>query len=187
MAGLNLYSALGVSRNASAEEICAAFLKLAANWQPDELGDMEAAIAWFQQIQQAYKALADPTTRELYDAGVYDPTAVDNRDPKLMSADALKQVVAMTIMEKKEEGPWGVIFDKEFSLPQNKKDGSSSSSPMVRVDVTFTNGSESSTSTTVTSARGTAGSRAGAPAGRPPRRRLCPSPILNAKLKFPQP
>lgn len=57
------YSTLGVSRNASPEEIKQAYRKLASVHHPDKGGDT----AKFQEIQQAYETLGDPNKKAEYD------------------------------------------------------------------------------------------------------------------------
>ena len=59
----NYYSILGVSENASAEEIKRAYRSLASKHHPDKGGDT----AKFQEIQAAYDILIDPEKRSLYD------------------------------------------------------------------------------------------------------------------------
>ena len=64
MASEDYYEILGVSKNASQEEIKRAFRKLAHKYHPDkETGDTEA----FKKINSAYQVLSDPKKREQYD------------------------------------------------------------------------------------------------------------------------
>lgn len=57
------YTTLGVSRNASPDEIKQAYRKLASVHHPDKGGDT----AKFQEIQQAYETLGDPNKKAEYD------------------------------------------------------------------------------------------------------------------------
>src|ERR1700685_1275501 len=67
MAELDYYKTLGVSRNASAEEIRKAYKKLARKHHPDvRPGDKDAADQ-FKKIQQAYAVLGDPEKRTQFD------------------------------------------------------------------------------------------------------------------------
>lgn len=60
------YKLLGVSRNATADEIQKAYRKLARKHHPDISQDKNAKEK-FQQIQTAYDVLNDPEKREMYD------------------------------------------------------------------------------------------------------------------------
>ncbi len=63
----DLYQILGVSRDASAEEIKRAYRQLARRWHPDaNSGDAEAE-RQFKQIAHAYEVLSDPQQRAQYD------------------------------------------------------------------------------------------------------------------------
>lgn len=57
------YTTLGVSRDATQDEIKKAYRKLAMSHHPDKGGD----ITKFQEITNAYETLGDPTKRSAYD------------------------------------------------------------------------------------------------------------------------
>jgi len=57
------YQILGVQRNASADDIKRAYRKLASQHHPDKGGDVKQ----FQAIEEAYRILNDPQTRQDYD------------------------------------------------------------------------------------------------------------------------
>jgi curved DNA-binding protein len=63
----DFYSVLGVSRDASADEIQRAYRKLARTYHPDVNKD-PAAEERFKQISEAYDVLSDPNQRRRYDA-----------------------------------------------------------------------------------------------------------------------
>jgi curved DNA-binding protein len=63
----DFYSLLGVSRDASADEIQRAYRKLARTYHPDVNKDPSAEER-FKQISEAYDVLSDPNTRRRYDA-----------------------------------------------------------------------------------------------------------------------
>ncbi|GAA2086814.1 DnaJ C-terminal domain-containing protein [Actinomadura alba] len=66
-AGDDLYGTLGVSRNASQEEIQRAYRKLAREYHPDVNKDPSAEDR-FKDVSEAYSVLSDPETRRRYDA-----------------------------------------------------------------------------------------------------------------------
>jgi curved DNA-binding protein len=68
MAEMDYYQILGVSRDATPEEIKKAYRKLALKYHPDKAkGDKKQAEEKFKQISEAYAVLSDPTKRQEYD------------------------------------------------------------------------------------------------------------------------
>ncbi|XP_059440119.1 uncharacterized protein LOC132172607 isoform X1 [Corylus avellana] len=69
------YSVLGLSNQATENEIRCAYRKLAMKWHPDRwLKDPEVAgeaKRRFQEIQEAYSVLSDKGKRTIYDAGLF--------------------------------------------------------------------------------------------------------------------
>ncbi len=61
------YKVLGVSRDASQDEIRKAFRKLARKYHPDVSEDKEAGEEKFKQINEAYEVLGDAEKRKKYD------------------------------------------------------------------------------------------------------------------------
>jgi curved DNA-binding protein len=60
---IDYYTALGVDKTATPDEIKRAFRKLASQHHPDKGGDTKK----FQEIQAAYDTLGDPAKRQQYD------------------------------------------------------------------------------------------------------------------------
>ena len=67
MATKDLYEILGVSRQASQEEIRKAYLKLAHKYHPDKTGGDKAAEDKLKEINAAYDTLKNPEKRSQYD------------------------------------------------------------------------------------------------------------------------
>jgi len=63
---MNYYDILGVSREATAQDIKTAYRKLAMEHHPDRGGDE----SHFQKISQAYDTLGDPNKRNRYDSEI---------------------------------------------------------------------------------------------------------------------
>lgn len=68
----DLYSTLGVARDASAEEIKRSYRKLAKKLHPDLNPGDKSVEQRFKEINQAYALLSDPEKRKRYDAGEID-------------------------------------------------------------------------------------------------------------------
>ncbi|MBD2102373.1 DnaJ C-terminal domain-containing protein [Leptolyngbya sp. FACHB-261] len=63
----NYYDILGVSRDASIDDIKKAYRKLARKYHPDLNPDDKAAEERFKDVGEAYEVLSDPTKRAQYD------------------------------------------------------------------------------------------------------------------------
>ena len=75
----NLYDILGVSKDATFEEIKAKYKSLAQQHHPDKGGDPEV----FKRIKNAYEILSDPTNRKRYDTTGQFETKSSIRDSAL--------------------------------------------------------------------------------------------------------
>lgn len=65
----DLYKVLGVSRNASQDEIRKAYRKLARKYHPDANPDDPTAEERFKEVQHAHEILSNPEKRREYDQG----------------------------------------------------------------------------------------------------------------------
>jgi curved DNA-binding protein CbpA len=63
----NYYILLGVTRNATPDELKIAYRNLAKKYHPDINPNNKSAEDLFKEIQQAYNVLSDPEKRKLYD------------------------------------------------------------------------------------------------------------------------
>jgi len=63
---MNYYELLGIYQDSSAEEIKAAYRRLAMKLHPDMNKDKEAATKKFIEVQKAYETLFDPIKRQQY-------------------------------------------------------------------------------------------------------------------------
>src|SRR5712692_6504036 len=61
------YGALGISRDAKADEIRKVYRKLARKHHPDLNPGDKAAEERFKRVQEAYDVLSDPKKRQVYD------------------------------------------------------------------------------------------------------------------------
>jgi molecular chaperone DnaJ len=81
------YEALGLGRDASADDIKRAYRRLAHQYHPDVAGEGSDADD-FRAVNEAYQVLSDPERRETYDRyGTDDPRAQGMGDPFGGSAD----------------------------------------------------------------------------------------------------
>lgn len=70
------YEVLGVSKNASDDEIKSAFRKLAKKYHPDISKEANAEEK-FKEVQEAYAVLSDPNKRKQYDQFGQQPLVAD--------------------------------------------------------------------------------------------------------------
>eukprot|EP01084_Bolivina_argentea_P253434 425691_1 len=101
------YKILGISRNASTQEILKAYKKLALKYHPDRnLNNEKEASLKFQQISEAASILRDPQKRKMYDTyGVAKtehllPANIDDLFDMVFSDDVKTDITDNIIAEK---------------------------------------------------------------------------------------
>jgi molecular chaperone DnaJ len=107
MAALNYYAILGVSLQASQEDIKKAYRKLALQFHPDRNREDRQAEYKIREVNAAYEVLGDPEARKTYDRlrlGYVDPM-VSRRDTEPEPDESLSPSVVLQRMEEtlKEE------------------------------------------------------------------------------------
>jgi curved DNA-binding protein CbpA len=75
---MGYYEILGVSREATAEEIKKAYRRLSLRWHPDQHRGDKVAEARFKEINAAHAVLSNPVRRAAYDATLATRAAAPN-------------------------------------------------------------------------------------------------------------
>lgn len=108
------YEILGVSRDASPEEIKKAFRKLALKYHPDRNPGNKEAEEKFKEINEAYACLSDPVKRQQYDQ--YGSAAFTQEDFGPFTS------TFGTIFEDIFEDFFGVFTGRKTKRPQKGED-----------------------------------------------------------------
>jgi molecular chaperone DnaJ len=110
MADKDYYSVLGVSRDASPEEIKKAYRQLARKFHPDVSSEADAEER-FKEINGAYEVLSDPEKRQMYDRfGTVSPTGNgfgDYRDPFDIFAEVFGNLGGFGFGQGRQSAPRG--------------------------------------------------------------------------------
>lgn len=81
MALLDYYKTLGVSKDASDEEIKKAYRKLVLQYHPDRNPDSKEAEAKIREVNAAYEVIGDPATRKSYERITFNAYEVREEPP----------------------------------------------------------------------------------------------------------
>lgn len=95
----DLYAALGIARDASQEEIKAAYRRAARAAHPDREG---GSTAQMQSVNQAFEVLSDPERRKHYDE-------TGNTTPQATLEERAAQGLRMMLTEALEQSDVGVV------------------------------------------------------------------------------
>ncbi|MDE1993290.1 MAG: J domain-containing protein, partial [Rhizobiaceae bacterium] len=97
------YEILGIGRDASEEQIKAAYRKKAKTAHPDSGGDVEA----FGRLQKAYELLLDPVRRKVFDDTGYDVELTDAVD--LQALVAIEKLITEMVLDEREPGTFDPV------------------------------------------------------------------------------
>lgn len=97
------YLVLGVPRNASPEEIEAAFRKAEGQFTRERLAEEEGALARFGELKSAYQVLRDPDSRAAHDRKLQDSARTPRAQPR-------------TVLVEPEESPYRKLMIAGFVL-----------------------------------------------------------------------
>ena len=97
------YEILGIGRDASEEQIKAAYRKKAKTAHPDSGGDVDA----FGRLQKAYELLLDPVRRKVFDDTGYDVELTDAVD--LQALVAIEKLITDMVLDEREPGTFDPV------------------------------------------------------------------------------
>lgn len=108
------YAALGLSKNATADEIKKAYRKIARTNHPDLNPDNPAAEERFKDAGSAHDLLKDPVQRRRFDAGEIDATGVEQAPRGYYRDEARRPDNPYTQNRRASDGdPFGEGFDAD--------------------------------------------------------------------------
>jgi DnaJ-class molecular chaperone len=108
------YTALGLSRGATADEIKKAYRKIARTNHPDLNPDDPRAEARFKEASHAYDLLKDPEQRRRFDAGEIDASGVEQAPRGYYRDEARRPENPYTKSRPASDGaPFGEGFDAD--------------------------------------------------------------------------
>ena len=93
----NLYKQLGLSREASQDDIRKAHRKLVREYHPDANPEDPRAEERFKQIQQAYEVLSNPEKRREYDKDLHTSSRGNSGGPRTRAGESAGGGTAHTV------------------------------------------------------------------------------------------
>ena len=139
MAKRDYYEILGISRNASSEEIKKAYRRLAVKYHPDKNRDnSKEAEEKFKEVSEAYKILSDGEKREIYDqyghAGLQADVGAGGGGFTGFDFDPFK-IFDEVFGQRSSSG--GGIFDNFFGGRTGVREGQPGSDLRYSLEITF--------------------------------------------------
>lgn len=135
------YQILGISKNATADEIKKAYRKKALQFHPDKNPDNKNAEAQFKQVSEAYEVLSDQNKRQMYDQygeeGFKHASGMGG-GPQGFSAASMEEALR-TFMGAfgNGRGSGGGIFDTFFESGFSDSGARAGASKKVSITITF--------------------------------------------------
>lgn len=111
----NPYEILGVRRDASDEQIKAAYRRRAKSTHPDSGGDTTA----FGRVQKAYELLLDPVRRKVFDDTGYDVELADPVD--LQALIVIEKLVNELTLDEREPGSFDPLARMRSDLSEEMR------------------------------------------------------------------
>ncbi|KAM7275188.1 hypothetical protein ACFE04_017054 [Oxalis oulophora] len=115
---IDYYGVLGVSNNASLEDIKRAYRKLAMEWHPDRMTKTPSLLGKangkFQQIQEAYSVLSDQGKRTIYDSGIYYDSSDDEEEGNSEFMQEMVSLMAQARTECDGEAMASYVYDEKL-------------------------------------------------------------------------
>ncbi|MDQ0559760.1 curved DNA-binding protein CbpA [Rhizobium mesoamericanum] len=111
----NPYEILGVRRDATDDQVKAAYRRRAKATHPDSGGDPEA----FSRVQKAYELLLDPVRRKVFDDTGYDVELADPID--LQALMVIEKLVNQLTLDEREPGTFDPLSRMRADLSEDMR------------------------------------------------------------------
>lgn len=111
----NPYEILGVRRDATDDQVKAAYRRRAKTTHPDSGGDADA----FSRVQKAYELLLDPVRRKVFDDTGYDVELADPID--LQALMVIEKLVNQLTLDEREPGTFDPLARMRSDLSEEMR------------------------------------------------------------------